>query len=152
MKESLAKAAAWLSHHRWGVLWTVIAVVGLYVLAVQGFLEGGPQSVPVLLTLAGLAIALHFGHCFTRDLPATGERVSAELRCIFRYAYGFLVIAMLFFGVPVRRAEVLSHAERDLGGGGLRLSADRGRVWQRTDPLQRTTAAASNGCFRSAAC
>lgn len=100
MKESLAKAAAWLSHHRWGVLWTVIAMVGLYVLALQGFLEGGPQSVPVLLTLAGLAIALHFGHCFTRDLPATGERVSAELRCIFRYAYGFLVIAMLFSVSP----------------------------------------------------
>ncbi len=95
MKESLEKAAAWLSHHRSGVLWTVIAAVGLYVLAVQGLPEGGPKSVPVLLTLAVLAIALHFGHCFTRDLPPTDDMVSAELRWIFRYAYGFLGIAFL---------------------------------------------------------
>lgn len=95
MKESLAKATAWLSHHRSGVLWTVIAAVGLYVLAVHGLPEGGLKSVPVLLTLAGLAIALHFGHCFTRDLPPTDDKLSAELRWIFRYAYGFLGIAFL---------------------------------------------------------
>ena len=93
MKESLAKAADWLSHHRWGVLWAVVAGVGLYFLAVQGWPKGGPKF--VLLPLAGLAIALHFGHCFTRDLPATKDEVSAELRWIFRYAYGFLGIVLL---------------------------------------------------------
>ena len=93
MKESLAKAADWLSHHRWSVLWAVVAGVGLYVLAVQGWPEDDPEC--VLLALAGLAIALHFGHCFTRDLSAAKGEVSAELRWIFRYAYGFLGIALL---------------------------------------------------------
>jgi len=96
MKDSLAKAAGWLSHHRWGVLWTVVAGAGLYVLAVQGW-PGDWTVAPecVLLAIAGLAIAVHFGHCFTRDLPATKGEVSAELRSIFRYAYGFLGFALL---------------------------------------------------------
>ncbi len=83
----------WLSDHGSALLWTFVAAVVLYVLAVAGWPERGPAF--VLPMLAGLAVALHFGHCFTRDLPATQDRVSTELRWIFRYAYGFLGVALL---------------------------------------------------------
>ena len=44
MKESLAKAAGWLSHHRSAVLWTVIAGVLLYVPSRVGLAGGQPES------------------------------------------------------------------------------------------------------------
>ena len=93
MKEWLARPRKWLSDYGSGLLWTLVAAVLFYVLAVRVWPAGGPES--MLLTLAGLAVALHFGHCFTRDLPETKDKVSTELRWIFRYAYGFLGIALL---------------------------------------------------------
>lgn len=93
MKESLARFVKWFSDHGSQLLWTFVAVVLLYFLAVRGWPERGPTF--VLLMVAGLAVALHFGYCFTRDLPETKDKVSTELRWIFRYAYGFLGIALL---------------------------------------------------------
>ena len=93
MKELLKRTRQWLSEHGSGLLWTFVAAVLLYFLAAVAWSERGPAF--VLLTLAGLAVALHFGHCFTRDLPETDDKVSTELRWLFRYAYGFLGVALL---------------------------------------------------------
>ena len=116
MKEPLEKAAGWLSHHRSTVLWTFIAGVLLYVLAESDWLKNSPNS--VLLALAGLAIVLHFGHCFTRDLPPIEEnsKVSAELCSIFRYAYGFLVVAMLLSLFPFLAPQKIFTSSEDLTG------------------------------------
>ena len=72
-------------------------------------------------------IALHFGHCFTRNLPPIEEnsKVSAELCSIFRYAYGFLVVAMLLSLSSFVAPQNIFTSSENLAGVGLRLSAGR---------------------------
>ncbi len=83
----------WVSDHGSALLLAFVAGVGLYLLAVLVWPARGTAF--VLAMLAGLAAAVHFGHCFTRDLPGTKGAVSKELRSVFRYAYLFLGLALL---------------------------------------------------------
>ena len=89
-----------------------------------GWLGNGTEF--TLLALAGLGIALHFGHCFTRDLPCKDGEISAELRWIFRYAYGFLGIALLASLAPfVAPKDTVMSGEKWAGVvGGCQLAED----------------------------
>ena len=93
MTQIWKKTGKWLSDHGSGLLLALVAAAGLYFLAVLVWPARGAEF--VLAMLAGLAAAVHFGHCFTRDLPEKEDKVSTQLRSVFRYAYLFLGLALL---------------------------------------------------------
>ena len=112
MNKGLSRAVSWIWARRAPVLWSIGLVLAgtasLYLLA--GWLlksESGSTMTKIACVLVGASIVLvgtHFVHCFTRDLPKSGETLSRELRSIFVYAYVVqstaILVALAPFIVP----------------------------------------------------
>ncbi len=104
MSDGIIRVGKWIWKHRAGVLWSIVLVVAgavaVYVWVqwlVQ--LHSGSsvwRAACVALAILTLALAVHFVHCFTRNLPSPMETLSRELRSIFVYAYVFQALAIGF--------------------------------------------------------